>query len=312
MKSKFTNIRLILEKLRRNPMLRKLPLETIVDYTEDFMRIVGCPCEFLEKTCVVEIDKYKGVLPDDFHEVIQVREASDSLAAEDYIRNNLTRDIIYSVRNRYDDDYGEFAVQIEFDLSEANIKKLYSLKDIDFGGYGAICVDMSVNNSSSDNTDMTGFTFRSGYRPMRSSTDSFHMNGQPKNCRELTYKIENHRIFTSEESGYVEVAYRALAIDEDGLPLIPDNSKFTRALEWYIKQEYYTILFESGEIDARVLQNTQQEYCWAVGAYESECHMLTIDEMQSLTNSLNQLVVRINEHDKSFIHEGTREYIRRK
>lgn len=312
MKSKFTNIRLILEKLRRNPMLRKLPLETIVDYTEDFMRIVGCPCEFLEKTCVVKIDKYKGILPDDFHEVIQVREAGDDVAKSDYIKNEVIKDIMYSIQNRFDDDYGELVVQLEWDANPASIDTLYSLRDIDFGVYGTICVNLNVDNKEDADVDMSGFGFKSGYRAMRSSTDSFHMNGQPKNCRELTYKIENHRIFTSEESGYVEVAYRALAIDGDGLPLIPDNSKFTRALEWYIKQEYYTILFESGEIDARVLQNTQQEYCWAVGAYESECHMLTIDEMQSLTNSLNQLVVRINEHDKSFIHEGTREYIRRK
>ena len=312
MKSKFTNIRLILEKLRRNPMLRKLPLETIVDYTEDFMRIVGCPCGFVEKTCIVKIDKYKGVLPDDFHEVIQVREASDYLAKKDYITNEVLKNIMYSVQNRFDDDYGELAIQIEWDANEASLAKLYSLRDIDFGTYGTICINLDVDNQQDVNADMSKYLFNSNYRSMRSSTDSFHMNSQPKNCRELTYKIENNRIFTSEEYGYLEVSYRALAIDEDGLPLIPDNSKFTRAIEWYIKQEYYTILFESGEIDARVLQNTQQEYCWAVGAYESECHLPTIDEMQSITNSLNQLVVRINEHDKSFLHEGTREYLRRK
>lgn len=312
MKSKFTNIRLILEKLRRNPMLRRLPLETIVDYTEDFIRIVGCPCEFLEKVCTVKIDRYKGSLPDDFHEVIQVREASDSSAAEDYVKNEVLKDIMYSVMNRFDDDYGELVVQLEWDANPASIQKLYSLRDIDFGVYGTICVQLDVDNSGDIDADMSGFSFVSGYRSMRGSTDSFHMNGKPKNCRELTYKIENNRIFTSEETGYVEVAYKALAIDDDGLPLIPDNSKFTRALEWYIKLQYYTILFESGQVDARVLQNTQQEYCWAVGAYESECHMLTIDEMQSLTNSLNQLAVRVDEHDKSFIHEGTREYLRRK
>lgn len=312
MKSKFTNIRLILEKLRRNPMLRKLPLETIVDYTEDFMRIVGCPCEFVEKTCVVKIDKYKGVLPDDFHEVIQVREASDYLAKKDYLTNEVLKNIMYSVQNRFDDDYGELAIQIEWDANEASLAKLYSLRDIDFGTYGTVCINLDVDNQQDINADMSKYLFNSNYRSMRSSTDSFHTNSQPKNCRELTYKIENNRIFASEEYGYLEVSYRALAIDEDGLPLIPDNSKFTRALEWYIKQEYYTILFESGEIDARVLQNTQQEYCWAVGAYESECHLPTIDEMQSITNSLNQLVIRTNEHDKSFLHEGTREYLRRK
>lgn len=292
-------------------MLRRLPLETIVDYTEDFMRIVGCPCEFLEKTATIKIEKYKGTLPDDFHEVIQVREASSDLAKKHYLDNDALNNIMYEIQNRYDDDYGELVIQLEWDSNEASLAKLYALKNIDFGDYGSICIDFTADIADGfSDSNVTGFDFISGMRAMRASTDTFHMNGQPKNCRELTYKIENHRIFTSEETGYVEMSYRALAIDEDGLPLIPDNSKFTRALEWYIKLQYYTILFESGQIDYRVLQNTQQEYSWAVGAYESECHMLTIDEMQSITNSLNTLVMRVTDHDKSFIHSGTREYLK--
>lgn len=311
MKSNYTNIRLILEKIRRNPMLREIPLETVVDYTEDFMRIVGCPAEFLEKTAVIKIDRYKGDLPDDFHDVIQVREASDDLAKGKYISTEALARLIYSLLNEYDDEYGETAVQVESDANPITEKTIFSVMDIDNGGYGSIAINLDVDNAEGSNIDMSGFNFKSGYRSMRGSTDTFHLNGQPKNCRELTYKIQNHRIFTSEESGYVEMSYLALAIDEDGLPLIPDNSKFTRALEWYIKLQHYTNLFECGKVDIRVLNNTQQEYCWAVGAYESECHRLSIDEMQSLANSLNTLVVRVDDHNKSFIHEGSREYIRR-
>lgn len=311
MKSNYTNIRLILEKIRRNPMLREIPLETVIDYTEDFIRIVGCPTEFLEKTTVIKIDKYKGELPDDFHDVIQVREASDDLAKGKYISTEALARLIYSLLNEYDDEYGETAVQVESDANPIRENTIFSVMDIDNGGYGSLTIGLNVDNAEGSNVDMSGFNFKSGYRSMRGSTDTFHFNGQPKGCREFTYKIQNHRIFTSEESGYVEMSYLALAIDEDGLPLIPDNSKFTRALEWYIKLQHYTNLFECGKIDVRVLNNTQQEYCWAVGAYESECHRLSIDEMQSLTNSLNTLVMRVGDHDKSFIHEGTREYIRR-
>lgn len=311
MKGNYTNIRLILEKIRRNPMLREIPLETVVDYTEDFIRIVGCPAEFIEKTAVIKIDKYKGELPDDFHDVIQVREASDDLAKSKYISTEILAKLIYSLLNEYDEDYGETAVQVESDANPIKDSAIFSVMDIDNGGYGSLTIGVDVDNAEGSNVDMSNFNFKSGYRSMRGSTDTFHMNGQPKGCREFTYKIQNHRIFTSEESGYVEMSYLALAIDEDGLPLIPDNSKFTRALEWYIKLQHYTNLFECGKIDIHVLNNTQQEYCWAVGAYNSECHRLSIDEMQSLANSLNTLVMRIDDHNKSFIHEGTREYIRR-
>lgn len=309
MKSSYTNIRLILEKIRRNPMLKSIPLETIVDYTEDFIRIVGCPCGFIEKTAVVKIDRYRGELPDDFHEIIQAREASTEAAEEYYNENESDGNIMYSVLNRFDLGYGDCVVKITWDSNPLSEEVLYALKDIDFGDYGVICVNVDAKENSSTGADK--FNFSSGRRAMRASTDSFHMNGRSYGRSEFTYKIQNHKIYTSEESGYVEIAYRALAIDDDGLPLIPDNSKFTRALEWYIKLQYYTILFETGKMDVRILQNTQQEYAWAVGAYESECHMLTIDEMQSVTNSLNTLFARTTDHDDSFVHMGTRQYIKK-
>jgi len=38
-----TTIKLIMDKLLRNPLLSDITLETVVDYTVDFMRIVGTP-----------------------------------------------------------------------------------------------------------------------------------------------------------------------------------------------------------------------------------------------------------------------------
>ena len=44
------SIKIILDKLLRHPLLRDLTLETVVDLTIDFMRIVGTPKMFIEKT----------------------------------------------------------------------------------------------------------------------------------------------------------------------------------------------------------------------------------------------------------------------
>jgi hypothetical protein len=54
--------------------------------------------------------------------------------------------------------------------------------------------------------------------------------------KDLTYKIQGNFIYTSFEEGEIEVSYQAIATDEQGFPLIPDNSSFTRALELYIKK----------------------------------------------------------------------------
>lgn len=71
-----TNIRRILDRVMRHPMLRDLPFETAVEYTVDFISLMGTPALYDEKTAVVEVHNWKGQLPCDFEQMIQVRMAS--------------------------------------------------------------------------------------------------------------------------------------------------------------------------------------------------------------------------------------------
>lgn len=75
MAEQYIGIRQFTDKLLRHPLLNDLSLETIVDYTVDFMRIVGVPNIFEEKTEKIEISTYRGKLPCDYYKVIQVRYA---------------------------------------------------------------------------------------------------------------------------------------------------------------------------------------------------------------------------------------------
>ena len=147
----------------------------------------------------------------------------------------------------------------------------------------------------------------------RGTTDSFHIDGkkeEDKHKDNLTYKIQHNVIYFSHKEGEVEMSYRAMALDDDGFPLIPDNQSFKKALEYYIKKEYFSILFDLGVITSPVLANTEQRYAWYVGQAQSDLVRPTIDEMESITNMLNQLIVRTNEHRKGFINLGKREYVK--
>lgn len=221
----YTNIKIILDKLLRHPLLQGLSFETAVDYTIDFMRIVGVPTIFEEKTAVLEVKNYKALLPCDYYQMTQIR----------------------------------------------------SLK------YG---------------------------KTFRYSSDSFHMSECKNFSHDLTYKIQGNIIHTSVEEDTIEIAYDAIPVDEEGYPKIPDNSSFTRALELYIKKQYFTILFDLGKITPAVLQNTQQEYAWAVGDCQTEFNRMSIDKMETFTNSWRTLIMRTTEHDRGFINNGTREYLR--
>lgn len=224
----YISIREILDNLLDHPMLQELSLERAVNYAVQFIRIVGMPNMFVDKTATVEIKDYRGCLPCDFYEMVQVRTADKE----------------------------------------------------------------------------------HHHRTFRYTTDSFHMSKDNHPSPELTYKIQGTVIITSMREGSIEIAYRAMSVDNDGYPLIPDDGAFARALELYIKKIYFTILFDLGKINANILQNAQQEYAWAVGQAQTSLVKLSVDQMQALSNSLNTLVQRTQEHSKGFKDNGTREVLK--
>lgn len=218
MAEQYLSIKKILDSCLRHPLMQDLSLETAVDYTIDFMRIVGMPRMFTEKVVRITIDKYRALLPCDYYQTIQVRIP---------------------------------------------------------GGHALVY-----------------------------STDSFHMNNKGNSS---TYKIQGNIIYTSIESGELELAYLAISTDADGYPLLPDNSSFTRALELYIKKQWFTILFDLGKITSAVLQNTQQEYAWAVGDCQSEFNRMSIDQMEAFSNSWRTMILRDHQHSSGFIGDGSRQ-----
>ena len=214
-----------MDKLTRHPLLQDIPFETVVDYTVDFIRIVGTPPSFLDKTAIIDIVDYRGILPCDYYEMTQVR----------------------------------------------------------------------LNDGSK--------------RTFRYTTDSFHMSDNKPELSDLTYKIQGNCIFTAPlEQGQIEIAYQAMPMDEEGYPLIPDNSSYSRALEAYIKREWFTILFDQGKLNGQVLARADQEYSFYVGQAQSEIIMPTIDQMEAISNMWNTLLSR-DEHRHGFLDSGTQSHI---
>lgn len=226
---KYISIKVILDNILDHPLLKDVSLERAINHTINFIRIVGCPRMYTEKTEVIPIENYRGLLPCDLDEVIQVRmKSGDGIS----------------------------------------------------------------------------------HRVFRHTTDSFHMSEAKEMSEELTYKIQGGVIFTSLKDGSIEIAYRAIPIDSEGYPLIPDNSSFTRALELYIKKQCFTVLFDLGKITPTVYNNVLQEYAWAVGQAQSDLVRPTIDQMQSITNMWNRLLPEMTGgHNTGFKNEGTREHI---
>lgn len=211
----YTSIKIILDKIMRHPLLQDLSLEQVVDYTVDFLRILGVPNMFTDKIAKVEINNHKGLLPCDIYQITQVR--------------------------------------------------------VELGG-----------------------AF------LRYASDTFHLAHDKKKQQDGTFTVQGDYIYTSSKDKNIEIAYKAILTDEDGYPMIPENSNFYRALAAYIKKEYFTILFDMGKITQSSLQVAQSDYAWAVGACETEFHRLDLSQAESFFNSFKTLIIRGREFSQGW------------
>lgn len=227
----YINIRVILDRLLRHPLLSDLNLETAIQYTLDFFGVMGIPNIYVDKVETIDITNYRGELPCDLIAINQVRLHKNGIA-------------------------------------------------------------------------------------LRSMTDNFNSYplGDPEghNCErgEPSFKTQGRVIMTSIKCGKIDISYKAILLDSEGVPLIPDNSIFLKALELYIKKEWFTVLFDMGKIGPAVLNNTQQEYSFKVGQCHNEFIIPSVSEMESITNMLNQMIPRFNEFKRGFKNLGDKEYLR--
>ncbi len=128
---------------------------------------------------------------------------------------------------------------------------------------------------------------------------------------EISFKTQGRIIFTSFPVGKVEVAYKAIPVDEDGFPLLIDNETYLNALEAYIKMKVFTVKFDTNSMSAGVLSNAQTDYAWAAHLLQSEMTTPSVSEMESITRYLNTMIKPVTHFDNGFKNLGDREYRRR-
>lgn len=222
---RYINIREVLSRLLRHPLLQEVTLEQAIQYTIDFIGIFGLPKFYTDKEADVDIEDYMGKLP---------------------------------------------------------------------------CDLISINMVKDCKTDL----------PLRSMTSEFNPGGKYYHdlLNEPQFKTQGRTIITSFKCGKVHISYKSIPVDDEGLPLLVDNPKYLKALELYIKCQVFTTLFDMGKITPQVLNHTEQEYSWAAGQLTEEFNTLSISEMESVTNMLNQLIVRNHEFMNRFDRLGNREF----
>lgn len=228
-----TSIKVVLDKLLRDPLFNNINIEAVADYCIEFMQIVGVPDMLEEKLFEGTVEQFRCLLPNDYVETIQV--------------------LINNVPARYATD-----------------------------------------------------TFHNFYEDVKGSQPKEYM---PPSA-DYSFKMAGDYIYTSIEKGKIKMVYRAIELDEEGYPTIPNDETFIRALRMYIEVAWIRTLWRAGKVSDKVYQDAQQSYAFAVGACETSMRRLDLSKAESFYNSYKTLIVRANEFYHRFRNLGTKEVLK--
>lgn len=172
--------------------------------------------------------------------------------------------------------------------------------------------------------DMLGITgvskvHNNGLIPMRTSEDILsqdyagfgNLPGIDDTTRtDYTYSTSHSAIFTDFEEGNVILSYQTIPTDEDCFPLIPGSPELLRAVEAYLRYKWYDILNDLDQVSDRKLAKVESTYYWYVGQAQNVAVIPNLDEMETLVNSITQILPSRTQHRDRFQFLGQQEYMK--
>jgi hypothetical protein len=137
----YISIKQALDDLLEHPLLQDLSFERVVNYTVHFLQIVGVPNEFEEKTALIDIKDYRGCLPCDYYDMIQVRTYKEGEYCPRVFR--YTTDSFHYSPKKGDSDTWDLTYKLQnsiiyTSIKEGTIEIAYHAIKVDKDGYPMI------------------------------------------------------------------------------------------------------------------------------------------------------------------------------
>ncbi|NPV12660.1 MAG: hypothetical protein HPY57_12815 [Ignavibacteria bacterium] len=156
-------------------------------------------------------------------------------------------------------------------LIRATIPYLDKVTDGSDDNYPPIYVDDYRCELPPDLYELKGVRLHGSNLSFRKTTDVFHISKKSKyEPTELTYTVNNSYLFLSVTDVLIEVAYKAYPIDCEGKPLIPDNDRYIKAVQYYIIERLAFRSLLEGKIDQLTYDYLSRLYSfYAGGAFVS-------------------------------------------
>lgn len=136
------------------------------------------------------------------------------------------------------------------------------------------------------------------------------------NIENLQYFIKPGWIVINRPHGFIKLAYKQIATDERGYPLIPDLTSYQEAIYWYVVMKLSFAKWMKGTLGGRGVNSGQNMYAYIQQQWNfyrnqayAEAMMPTPDDMRSIKNDWTKLIPDWDSDDTLFRHQGDRQSI---
>jgi hypothetical protein len=147
----------------------------------------------------------------------------------------------------------------------------------------------------------------SGGIAMTYATDIYHMDPEDCNLTEYTYVTQSCVLTASVKEGFIDISYKAIATDEYGYPLIPDNESYSMGLEYYILHRHLEPLWTMGKIQDKVFSYYEQKRHWYLAQASTALTIQGPDHLEAIMNGLNRIIISVNSHENFYRNFGDKE-----
>lgn len=284
---KYVSLASIMEKVYRdNGYDLEISWADVAEWAAEAMDLIGVPNALIDKYALINIETHRGNLPCDLHTLVP----GTVLNYNTKIPMRAASDVTYQL-DRYEA------------LKESNKQEVVTDDNIDptlgtfqINKYGYPVLPDDIEYLRAKEADKYSYTIRT----------------LPTIVTQDTYTINKNYIFTSFKSGIIMMFYKAFPVDNDGLPLIPDNTRYIKAVACRIAERIDYRLWRTNRLARDVYEKSEQEWLWYVGSAANSMRIFTLDEAESFKNQIVRLIPKINEHYTSFKYSGEQEKIANK
>ncbi len=126
----------------------------------------------------------------------------------------------------------------------------------------------------------------------------------------LQYDLKPGYIYCNVPNGFVKLSYYGEYLDDEGMPLIPDNPSYFEAVYWYCAMKLFFIEWTKGDKNFRELYMTAKS-SWNFYRKQAYAESMLPDQgdIESIKNIWHTLIPEVNEHDTFYSTTGDRQIV---